>query len=173
MRAAASLIIVLSTSVWAGQAWAATERNLSKEQVSATAPALVQDTLVRASDSDLVKAAKAGVERRRRGASVWVINQGSLGTGEGGRFSVSNEPIAELPAAPPPEPHTPEVAPHRPAVDRAALEAERKQLEGTLARAAEESDQQYADEVDEDLVERQMEKVPERLREIDNQLKKP
>ncbi|HYC61271.1 MAG TPA: hypothetical protein VEK79_17080 [Thermoanaerobaculia bacterium] len=136
-------------------------------------PPLVKTVVVEPTDSPMVRAAKRAVAARVHPSQRRVISltttmtRGRIAQGSG----TTELPVIPPPSVEPPSPATQREAARRIAAEKAAAEKAAavqkrlKELEQEEGMLAQEADQQYGDEVDEDLVEK-------RLAEIEAERKK-
>lgn len=141
---------------------------------TASAPALVHDTIIRDGDSALVRAAKRTVALRLQALVAPVAVDAQFVSQSHGHIAISTSTGAALPSLSPQKSTSDRRAAAKPAPppgeDRAALEQRLANQQKELHRAAEESDQPYGNEVDEDLVAKRMSQLPAEIKKTEQQL---
>jgi hypothetical protein len=136
---------------------------------------LISDLTVQPGDSRLVRAAKIAIATRQRQTmhSSMVIDNNAL-LNSGGHLSTQTSPGAALPnsyyAQTTAQPSSPSgTAPEA----RAKAEQKVQSLRREQGRMNEEAEQQYANEVDEDLVTKRMTEIPTEINAAQHQLTPP
>jgi hypothetical protein len=134
-------------------------------------PPLTSTTLVQAGDSPMVRAAKRAVAARQPGGMRIMIDNNVVGQG---RMYQANEPTAALPIYRPTVPDLPEASPAPPAGPSAAeVKQKVEALKNEQARTFADSDDQYGNEIDEDLAEKRMSEIPQQIQTLQTPLQTP
>ena len=137
--------------------------------------ALISDTVVRPTDSPLVRAAKLAFAQRKglltRGTTV--IDNDTLRT-VGGHISTTNAQVALPDSASFVPTPVPAPAPTGPGpAERAQIQRRIDNLQREHAVMAHEADQPWSDEIDEGRVEKRMTEIPKEIEEAQRQLNPP
>ncbi|MBV8517448.1 MAG: hypothetical protein JO197_08610 [Acidobacteria bacterium] len=136
-----------------------------------TAPPLTSSTVVQAGDSPMVSAAKRAVAARHGSRDRIMVDNNVVGRGH---MFQANEPTAALPIYRPTDPDLPEASPAPPTGPSAAEIREKvTTLQNEQARTFDDSDDQYGNEIDEDLAEKRMTEIPQQIQTLQTPLVTP
>jgi hypothetical protein len=134
-------------------------------------PALITNVAPSAGDSNLVRAAKLAVAARMRNAapSTFVINNTTLiHVARSGPPPPAPPRYSSAPSAP-----SPAAAPAPTGTNQADLTRKREELTQQLNQARVQSDEVYADSMDEELAQKRMQEIPQQIEQLDRKLNAP